>query len=111
MQANINRLKLLAVAAALVALPATFVRAPASARTVAASKPFEAAAVYKSKCASCHGKQAEKKFDTTKTDDAHAEVVLKGKVVKPIKMPAYETKGITADNARALVAHMRSLRP
>ena len=111
MQANINRLKLLAVAVAVVALPATFVLAPASARTVAADKPFTAAGVYKAKCASCHGKQAEKKFDATKTDEAHTEVVLKGKDAKPIKMPAYETKGISADQARALVVHMRSLLP
>ena len=111
MQTNINRVKMLAVALAAVALLMTFVRTPASARAGAADKPFEAAAVYKSKCASCHGKQSEKKFDTTKTDDVLTDVVLKGKDAKPLKMPAYETKGITADQARALVAHMRSLHP
>ena len=109
MQAKTNRMKLFAVA--LVALLATFVLAPASARTGAYDKPFEAAAVYKTKCASCHGKQSEKKFDATKTDDVLTEVVLKGKAAKPLKMPAYETKGISAEQARALVAHMRSLRP
>lgn len=111
MRTNNNRLKLLAVAVALVALPATFVLAPASARTVAADKPFEAAAVYKAKCTACHGKQSEKKFDATKTDDVLTGVVLKGKADAKPKMPAYETKGVTAEQARALVAHMRSLRP
>ena len=109
MQTKTDLMKLLA--AALVALPATFVLAPAAARTGADDKPFEAATVYKTKCASCHGKQSEKQFDATKTDDVLAEVVLKGKDAKPLKMPAYETKGVTPEQARALVAHMRSLRP
>jgi len=110
MQTNTNRLKLLAVA--FIALPAALALAPASARTaVADNKPFDAATVYKTKCASCHGKQAEKKFDATKTDNALTEVVLKGKDAKPLKMPAYETKGVTLEQATALVAHMRSLRP
>jgi mono/diheme cytochrome c family protein len=110
MQTNTNRLKLLAVT--FIALLAALALAPASAHTGAANnKPFEAAAVYKAKCASCHGKQAEKKFDATKTDDALAEVVLKGKDAKPLKMPAYETKGVTPEQATALVAHMRSLHP
>jgi|SRR5215207_1704910 len=109
MQAKTRRMKLFAVA--LAALPATFALAPASARTGAYDKPFEAAAVYKTKCAACHGKQAEKKFDATKTDDGLAEVVLKGKADAKPKMPAYETKGVTAEQAGALVAHMKSLRP
>lgn len=111
MQTNINRVKLLAVALAAVAVLTTFVRTPASARTSTDNKPFEAAAVYKSKCASCHGKQAEKKFDKTKTDDVLTETVLKGKDAKPLKMPAYETKGVTPEQASALVAQMRTLNP
>ena len=110
MQTNTNRLKLLAVA--FIALLAALALAPASARTSTANnKPFEAATVYKAKCAACHGKQAEKKFDTAKTDDVLAEVVLKGRDAKPLKMPAYEAKGVTLEQATALVAHMRSLHP
>src|ERR1700755_3665871 len=105
MRTNINRVKMLAVALAAVALRTTFARTPASARAGAYDKPFEAAAVYKSKCASCHGKQAEKKFDKTKADDALAEVVLKGKDAKPLKMPAYETKGVTLEQATGRAAH------
>lgn len=111
MKSNINRVKLPAVALVAVAFLMTLVLTPAAARTSVDNKPFDAAAVYKSKCASCHGKQAEKKFDKTKTDDALSEVVLKGKDAKPLKMPAYETKGVTPEQAGALVAQMRTLNP
>ena len=66
-------------------------------------------AVYKSKCFACHGATAEKKFDATKADDELIQIVLKGKKLdKPPHMPAYEEKGITADQAKALVAFMKS---
>ena len=59
----------------------------------------------------CHGKKAEKKFDTTLTDDQLVEIVLKGKKAeKPPHMPAYAEKGVTADNAKALIAHMKELK-
>src|SRR5205085_7755845 len=110
MQDRTNLLKLFVVA--LIALLATITLRPASARTGAVARDFDATAAYTSmKCATCHGKQAEKKFDKTKTDDALAEVVLKGKDVKPIKMPGYEAKGVTPEQAAALVTHMRSLHP
>ncbi|MFL6333533.1 MAG: c-type cytochrome [Pyrinomonadaceae bacterium] len=111
MQDRTKLMKLLVVA--LVALLATFLRAPASARTGAVvAGNFDAAAAYTSmKCATCHGKKAEKKFDKTKTDGALAEIVLKGKDAKPLKMPAYEAKGVTPEQAAALVAHMRALHP
>jgi mono/diheme cytochrome c family protein len=67
----------------------------------------DAAAVYKAKCAMCHGQKAEKSFDMAKTDEQHVEAIMKG--IKP-KMPAYESKGITADQAKALVAYMKSLK-
>jgi hypothetical protein len=39
------------------------------------------------------------------------QIVLKGKKPeKPPNMPAYEEKGITEDQAKALVAHMKSLK-
>jgi mono/diheme cytochrome c family protein len=109
MRTNTNRLKLLAVA--FFALLATLLLTPAAARTGANDKPFDAATVYKTKCAACHGKAAEKKFDATKADDVLATVVLKGKADAKPKMPAYETKGATPEQAAALVAHMKSLRP
>jgi mono/diheme cytochrome c family protein len=70
---------------------------------------FDAAATY-SKCKGCHGPKAEKKFDKSKADDVLVEAILKGKKAeKPPNMPEYGTKGITAENAAALVAYMKSL--
>ena len=66
----------------------------------------ETAALYKAKCAMCHGANAEKSFDATRADDPLIDAVLKG--VKP-KMPAYDQK-LTADQAKQLVAYMKTLR-
>lgn len=69
----------------------------------------DGAALYKAKCVACHGATAEKKFDATKADDELIQIVLKGKKLeKPPNMPGYEEKGITADQAKALVAFMKS---
>jgi mono/diheme cytochrome c family protein len=71
----------------------------------------DAAATYKAKCVACHGLKAEKKFDATKPDDKLLEAILKGaKGEKPPNMPAYETKGIDADQAKALLSYMKSLK-
>jgi cytochrome c5 len=75
------------------------------------SPQADPAAYYTSKCVMCHGKKAEKKFDTTLTDDQLVEVVLKGKKAeKPPNMPGYAEKGVTAEQAKALVDHMKSLK-
>jgi mono/diheme cytochrome c family protein len=66
----------------------------------------DAAATYKAKCAMCHGAKAEKSFDAAKEDAALTDAVLKG--VKP-KMPAYDGR-LTADQAKGLIAYMKSLR-
>jgi mono/diheme cytochrome c family protein len=72
---------------------------------------FDAAATYKAKCVACHGATAEKKFDASLADAELVQIVLKGKKPeKPPNMPAYEEKGITEDQAKALVAHMKSLK-
>ena len=74
------------------------------------AQEFDAATTYK-KCVACHGAKAEKKFDTSKSDDEHVQVILKGKKgEKPPAMPEYETKGINAEQAKALVDYMKSLR-
>jgi len=73
--------------------------------------PAEPADTYKTKCVACHGKKAEKKFDTTLSDDQMVEVILKGKKVeKPPHMPAYGEKGVTAEQAKALVDYMKQLK-
>ena len=87
------------------------VSAGTRARTHSAND-FDAAASYKSmKCATCHGAKAEKSFDTTKPDDEHVQIILKGKKSeKPPHMPGYEAKGVTVDQAKKLLEYMKSLR-
>ena len=81
----------------------------ASARTDV--QPSDTGAYYKAKCLMCHGKKAEKKFNTTLTDDQMVEVVLKGKkAAKPPHMPGYAEKGVSAEQAKALVDHMKQLK-
>ena len=101
MRVSITRWLVLAVAIFAV----TFLIASVPGRT---SSQDDTAALYKSKCFACHGATAEKKFDGTKADDVLIETVLKGKKMeKPPNMPGYEEKGITADQAKALVAFMK----
>ena len=67
--------------------------------------------MYKTKCGACHGATAEKKFDAAKANDELIQAVLKGKKPeKPPNMPAFEERGITADQAKALVAFMKTLK-
>jgi hypothetical protein len=50
-------------------------------------------------------------FDAAKNEEELTEIVLKGKKPeKPPNMPAYEAKGITADQAKAMIAYMKSLK-
>ena len=75
---------------------------------VQASDP---AAFYKAKCVACHGQKAEKKFDSSLPDEQLIDIVMKGKKPeKPPNMPAYGEKGVTADQAKALVEHMKQLK-
>ena len=74
-------------------------------------KPSDTAAYYTAKCVMCHGKKAEKKIDFSLTDDQLVEFILKGKKAeKPPHMPAYAEKGVSADDAKAFVAHMKALK-
>jgi mono/diheme cytochrome c family protein len=91
-----------------IALAATVLLVSAAARN---ASPEDAAATYTSKCKACHGATAEKKMDKTKADDELVQTVLKGKKAeKPPNMPGYEEKGITAEQAKALVDYMKSLK-
>ena len=76
----------------------------------AAVEEFDAAAVYKAKCAMCHGQKAEKKFDAAKADDVLEATILKGNDTVTPKMPAYEAKGVTPEQAKALAAYMKTLK-
>ena len=74
-------------------------------------QPSDTAAYFKAKCVMCHGPKAEKKFDAALPEDQMLDAILKGKKVeKPPHMPAYEPKGVTADNAKALIAYMKQLK-
>jgi mono/diheme cytochrome c family protein len=92
-----------------VMLAATFMIV--SVRAFASVDDFDAAGTYKAKCVACHGAKAEKKFNATLSEDELLQAVLKGKKAeKPPNMPAFEGKGITADQAKALIAHMKSIK-
>jgi mono/diheme cytochrome c family protein len=79
--------------------------------TPARATDDDAAALYNTKCKMCHGATAEKKVDKTKADDALIQTVLDGKTMeKPPNMPAFKERGITPDQAKALVGYMKSLK-
>jgi mono/diheme cytochrome c family protein len=106
MSVIIDRFKKAAFVLAGMVFAAAFLISATPART---ATDDDAAALFKAKCVACHGATAEKKFDATKADDVLVETVLKGKKLdKPPNMPGYEEKGVTADQAKALVAFMKS---
>jgi mono/diheme cytochrome c family protein len=75
------------------------------------AQPSDPAAYYKAKCVVCHGPKAEKKFDPALTEEQYMEAILKGKKPeKPPNMPAYGDKGVTQEQAKALLDHMKQLR-
>ncbi len=108
---TIKRTKLFAIILFVLPLAAfsIFLRAtPAAAFTPALDDP---AAVYKAKCAMCHSPKAEKFYDPAVPHDEQIDVVLKGKKAeKPPHMPGFEAKGMTADDAKAVVEYMQELR-
>jgi len=107
---TINKIKLLATVSFVLPLAAfsIFRATPAAAITSALDEP---AAAYKTKCAMCHSPKAEKAYDPAMPLDQQIEAVLKGKKAeKPPNMPAFEPKGMTAEEAKALVEYMKALR-
>ena len=106
-------LKFMTVAAMLAAFFAVVVMVSAASRTAGydqfdagtgSGRQFDGAATYKAKCVVCHGQKAEKKFDVSLADQQLIDIVLKGKKPeKPPNMPAYGEKGVTTEQAAALV--------
>jgi mono/diheme cytochrome c family protein len=95
------------IASLLILVLALFVIASAQGE----AQPSDPAAFYKAKCAACHGPKAEKKFDASLTDEQYIDAILKGKKPeKPPNMPAYGEKGVTAEQAKALLEYMKQLR-
>ena len=71
----------------------------------------EEAAIYKAKCAMCHGQKAEKAFSAEHAEEELVKAILDGKKgEKPPFMPAFKDKGIDAEKAKALVTHMKGLK-
>ena len=105
---TVKMVTLMALPGALIISAAFF--APSSGQAEG-EEQFDFAATYKSKCVACHGKKAEKKFNDTLADQELIDAILKGKTAeKPPNMPAYGEKGINADQAKALVDHMKALK-
>ena len=108
MKVSITRFQKVAFGIGGLMIAATFVIASVPVRTVIDD---DSAALYKTKCVACHGATAEKKFDAAKANDDLIQAVLKGKKPeKPPNMPAFEERGVTADQAKALVAFMKTLK-
>jgi mono/diheme cytochrome c family protein len=111
---NTNQIKLFAIAVfalSFLAMIFSTNNAGTSSAFTISSQDDDSAAIYKKSCAVCHGAKAEKLFDLALNDDEHIEAILKGKkAAKPPHMPAYESKGITQEKAKDLVAFMRKLR-
>jgi mono/diheme cytochrome c family protein len=108
MTIRINGLMKVAVALAGLMLAASFV--VVSVRARASADDFDAAGTYKAKCFACHGAKAEKKWDSTHPEGQMVESILNGKKAeKPPNMPAFVEKGINADQAKALIAYMKSI--
>ena len=109
MKVKADRLKKGTFALVVLSALATLLLSPVSTSTSAKSDDFDAAAFYKTKCAMCHGPKAEKKFDATLPDDQLLAAIMSGKKVeKPPNMPEFQTKGVTEDQAKALIAFMKS---
>jgi len=106
---SLNKIKFIAIA--LVIAPAIAISAFQT-RPVGAAVTFDdAAATYKAKCSMCHTPTASKFFDTALSDDEMVQAILKGKKgEKPPYMPAFEEKGINADQAKELDALMKQLK-
>jgi mono/diheme cytochrome c family protein len=99
-------------AAVAVAILLALVSLVSGAAQTDAVKFTDAASYYKdAKCVVCHGQKAEKKFNAELKDEELVEIVLRGKKPeKPPNMPAYEAKGLTAEQAKAMVDYMKSLK-
>ena len=106
-----NRLKIYAIItfALPMLLVSVFRATPTAAETPVALQ--DAAAVYKAKCAMCHGPKAAKSYNPDLPMEEQLTAVLKGKkAAKPPHMPGFESKGIKEDQAKALIEFMQGLR-
>jgi cytochrome c553 len=107
---SVKEIKLIAFALMLFPVLGVFALRPANVGAAAVATD-DAATTFKAKCAMCHGQKAEKFYDAAMPDADQVNAILKGKKgEKPPFMPAFEAKGITEDDAKALAAYMKSLK-
>ena len=105
---KLNQMKKLGIAAI---AAATLMSVGLLSVPVRSASEDDAGTTYKAKCVACHGAKAEKKFDATVPEADMLKVILTGKKMeKPPNMPAYGEKGISEDQAKALIAYMKSLK-
>ena len=108
---TINRIKLLATIAFVLPIATLAVFLGERPATAVSPLPDDPAVVYKAKCAMCHSPKAEKFYDPGRPVTEQIDAVLKGKKAeKPPHMPAFEPKGMTAEEAKGLVEYMQGLR-
>jgi mono/diheme cytochrome c family protein len=108
---KLNRVKFFVIAIIFLTLFAVTIFRVNPVAATSKIKVDEAEEIYKKQCAMCHKPTAEKFFDATKTEEVLVDSVLKGKKAeKPPNMPSFETKGITPEQAKLLVAYMKKLR-
>jgi mono/diheme cytochrome c family protein len=111
MKFTIDRVKALVIGLAVLLAIAMIWYAPVAQPARAANDDQPPADIFAAKCKMCHGDVAQKFFDTTLTDDQMIEAIMKGKKgEKPPFMPAFEPKGLTAEQAKAMVDYMRTLK-
>ena len=105
---NINRIKLFAVSAIILPLSAVAFFSVSANTNLEVTKSFdEIEDIYKAKCLLCHKANAEKAFNVDLKDEEMVQAILKGKKAeKPPHMPEFESKGITEEKAKLLVAYM-----
>ena len=108
---TIKRAKLFATLAFVLPLLAVSIFFRATPAVAITSTVDDPATVYKAKCAMCHSQKAEKSYNPDLPMAEQIDAILKGKKAeKPPHMPAFEPKGMTADEAKALVEYMQGLR-
>lgn len=108
---TLKRIKLFATIVFVLPLAAVLFIRSTPAVAVTPVPADDTAAVYKAKCAMCHSPKAEKFYNPEMAQEEQIQAVLKGKKAeKPPHMPAFEPKGMTADEAKALVEYMKGLR-
>ena len=107
---TINKVKLIAIVLFAVPMMMLVAYRPQIIGAVAAAD--DPAADFKAKCAACHTPTASKFYDPAKPEEEQVQAILKGKKgEKPPFMPGFEAKGMTEDQAKAMVTYMKTLKP